>query len=77
METYVVSDTKLGSGWESDTNVRKVIGDVTKSHITVFTSVGDLDKMKNEYGHEYEYGYNNFILVLNCRYETRMKNDEG
>ena len=56
METYVVSDTKLGSGWESNTNVRKVIGDVTKSRITVFTSVGDLDKMRNEYGYEYYTG---------------------
>ena len=49
-----MSDTKLGSGWESDTNVRKVIGDITKSHITVFTSLGDLDKIRNQYGYEYE-----------------------
>ena len=76
----------LGSFWESDTNVWKVTD--WRSQITVFTSVGDLDKMRNEYG------YNNFILVLNCTHETSwkalmsqnerrmneewwMKNDEG
>ena len=38
-----------------------------------FTSMVDLDKMRNEYDYEYEYGYNNFILVLNCRHETSWK----
>ena len=77
METYVLYlltwywTLDLGSGWESDTYVWKVTN--WRSQITLFTSVGDLDKMRNEYGYEYEYGYNNFILVLNCRYETAEK----
>ena len=48
-----------------------LIGDVTRSHIAVFTSVGDLDKVRNEYGYEYEYeyeyGYKKFLLLKGVR----------